>query len=239
MVHAFTDGVLPTNKPLLHFYGIYHAGHEEIAKRATKCLFDMNIPSFTHKAFWKAPESWPKQFKAEPSTLEDFLAYLQTEKDIVQPEVACHAIEEDDGIKQNDELKFEVQKLPARTVLRHCNIGSLLKWDKFCVQDGSEACPPCKLAPGSTQGSGNCLLLAPPCGPVVAPRPCGPCIGGDASALSRPVVGELPSTSAGCTRRRRPSVVFSPTFQRCSSRRLSGCLRERCTRFVEFEGAIE
>ena len=101
-IHALADGVASNKMPLCQIHGRYLTGTEiENAEKAMQKkkgkkdanLVKINITDTDFMAMWAVPSSWPTPFSTAPKSLSDFLDFLLTEKDVVEPGIVCHKLE--------------------------------------------------------------------------------------------------------------------------------------------------
>ena len=93
----------------------------------------IDITDTDFMAMWAVPSSWPTPFSTAPKSLSDFLDFLLTEKDVVEPGIACHKLEtsEEGDIKvtQATPCAFQPLKLPQNYKADRDNIGNLLDFN--------------------------------------------------------------------------------------------------------------
>jgi len=137
-IHALADGIASNQQPLCNIHGKFHTGTdvEALDKANNKknddkkaAIMDVEIKDTGFIAQWAVPPSWPNPFSEGPKSLSDFLDFLLSEKNVVDPMVACHKLEriddDDFKIERDTPVVFQPLHLPANYKADNKSFGSL------------------------------------------------------------------------------------------------------------------
>ena len=135
LIQAHEDGIVGTITPLCHVWGKYHTGTEVAAAAKKKLsLMPLNVDSMDFIAYYSGLPSWEPQFTTKPTTLSQFVDYLESH-DVTDFTFVCHEVKTgtaDDvegpiSVKNTEKCSFEPLAPPPKTTLSHSNIGCKIK----------------------------------------------------------------------------------------------------------------